>query len=71
MAGTKVLLVSSRGPQGGRWARRSGAELTQTVVQCGGSGEVSEQRRSLARRELQRPVAMEAWPSSVSAEEGR
>jgi hypothetical protein len=47
-----------------------GAELTWTAVQHRG-GEVSGQRHSSAGRELQWPVAMKVWPSSVCAEEGR
>jgi hypothetical protein len=31
LAGGKVLLVSSWGPQGGRWARQSGVELTRAA----------------------------------------
>jgi hypothetical protein len=71
LAYDKVLPVSSWGPQGGRWARQSGAELTRTAVQRGGGGEVSGQQRSLAGRELWWPVAMEEWPCSVGAEEER
>jgi hypothetical protein len=71
LAGDKVLLVSSRGPQGGHQARRSRAELTRKVMQRGGGGEVSGQWRSLAGRELRWPVAMEVRPCSVGAEEGR
>jgi hypothetical protein len=59
------------GPQGGRRARWLGSELTRTAVRCGGGGEVSGQRRSLAGIELRWLVAMEAQPYSVGAEEGR
>jgi hypothetical protein len=65
-----VLSVSLRGPQGGRWVRRSGAELTRTAVRRGGGGGVSAQRRSSTGRELRWPMAMEARPYSVGAEEG-
>jgi hypothetical protein len=71
LAGCKVLPVSSRGPQGGHRARRSGAELTRTAVQRGGGGEVSGQRHSSVGRELRWPVVMEARPCSVGVEGGR
>jgi hypothetical protein len=71
LAGGKVLSVSSRGPQGGRRAQRSGAELTRTAVRLGGGEEVSGERCALAGRELRWPVVMEVRPCSVDAEEGR
>jgi hypothetical protein len=71
LAGDKVLPVCSRGPQGGRRARRSGAELTRTAVRREGGGEVSGQRGSPVGRELWWPVAMEMRPCSVGVEEGR
>jgi hypothetical protein len=71
LAGDKVLSLSSWGPQGGHQVRRTGVELTRMAVRHGGGGEVSGQRRSSVGRELQWPMAMEAWPCSVGAEEGR
>jgi hypothetical protein len=71
LAGGKVPPVSLRGPQGGCRAMRSGAELTRMAVRRGGGGEVTGQRRWSTGRELQWPVAMQARPCSVGAEEGR
>jgi hypothetical protein len=47
-----------------------GVELTQTVVWCGGGGEVSRQWCSSMGRELRWLVAMEASLNSVGVEEG-
>jgi hypothetical protein len=71
LAGGKVLPVSSRGPQGGCRARWLGVELTRAVARCRGGGGCFGRRCSSVGRELRWPVAMEARPCSVGAEEGR
>jgi hypothetical protein len=65
LASGKVLPVSSRGPQGGRRTRRSGAELTQVMRAAW------RRRRSMVARQLRWPMVMEARPCSVGTEEGR
>jgi hypothetical protein len=71
LADGKVLLVSSRGPQGGRWARRSRVELTRAATRHRGGGGCFGQRCSSVGRELHWAVAIEARPCSVGAKEER
>jgi hypothetical protein len=52
LAGSKVLPVSLQGPQGGRWARWSGVELTRAAARHGGGGVFFGRRRSSVGREL-------------------
>jgi hypothetical protein len=67
----KVLPVSSWGPQGGCWAKRSGVELTRAAAQRRGGGRCFGRWHSSAGIELRWPLAIEAQPYSVGAEAGR